>query len=485
MPFTPSKYQQSIFQWAIQDHGNLVVQASAGSGKTTTLEKLYSMLSGSVLLMAFNKSIADELAIRLPNATVGTYHKIGLSIVSKSYGRVQIDNDKNWKLMRGYLGESAKYLQSPIKKLASMVKNNLTNDNDKDLWELVEYYGIELNGNQSDIFATVRFLIQSAKNNPKVIDFDDMIWLPNVLDLKGDTFDWILVDELQDTNKAQSELISRVANGNSRVVGVGDPFQSIYAFRGANSNAIDDFISRWNAQTLPLSITYRNPKSVVSLVNDQFPDIPLECWDNAQDGLVEMIQYEKALEQMSVGDMILCRVNADLVAPCFQMIRKGVKAVIRGRDIGSNLASLVRKMKAYSMTDLFSKLDGYYQNESAKLLAAEKEMQLQNLTDKVNTIYALSDGINSVDELLERITSVFSDDNAAIMFSSIHKAKGLEADRVFILRPDLLPHPMAKKSWERTQERNLEYVCYTRSKRELYLVGTAKDVSVSHTAYIA
>lgn len=57
------------------------------------------------------------------------------------------------------------------------------------------------------------------------------------------------------------------------------------------------------------------------------------------------------------------------------------------------------------------------------------------------------------------------------MLSTIHKAKGLEAERVFILKPDLMPHPKAKRGWEIDQENNLRYVAITRSKRELYLVN--------------
>ena len=471
--YPPSKYQEQIFTWALNARPgeNAVVLALAGTGKTTTLEWLYPMLSGSVCFLAFNTSIAGELKNRLPGCNVRTYHSCGLNMITSAYGHVQVDNDRNYKMLKDYLGyDATRILQAPVKKLVSMVKNNLTDDTDTDLLELAQYYGVELNGDANAVFDAVRHLLQMAKHNVKMLDFDDMVWLPNVLGLQGEKFDWVLVDELQDTNKSQSELISRILGPQTRIIGVGDTYQSIYAFRGANSDAMSNFISRWNAVTLPLSITYRNPGKVVNLVHDRFPQIPLEARPNVEDGILENVPYKTAVTKFIDGDMVLCRCNADLVPPCFALIRQGIKAVIRGRDIGSGLVSLIKKMKTDSLSLLLEKLVEYRDIEVQKLLNADKDMAAQAVMDKIETIIALGDGLVYTDDLIARIQEVFSDDKVGVTFSSIHKAKGLEADRVWVLRPDLLPHPMAKKSWEKVQESNLEYVAYTRSKRELYIV---------------
>ena len=65
------------------------------------------------------------------------------------------------------------------------------------------------------------------------------------------------------------------------------------------------------------------------------------------------------------------------------------------------------------------------------------------------------------------IDTIFTDDLKGIVLSTIHKAKGLEANRVFIIRPDLLPLPQCRKGWEFIQEKNLEYVAITRAKKDL------------------
>jgi len=475
--FVPSKYQENIFNWVLQASpgDSLVVEALAGTGKTTTLEKTAQLLDGNVIFLAFNAAIAKELKNRLPNAEVRTYHSAALGLLTANVGRVQVDEDRDYKVLKNYLRYEDRFLISPIRKLVGMVKNNLTDDSDMTLDDLAQYYNVDVGYSRKSVYDAVRYLLNYAKNNVRSITFDDMIWLPNVLDFRGSTYDWVLVDELQDTNKAQIGIVERLVSDQSRIIGVGDTHQSIYAFRGADSDAIDNFVNNWNADRLPLSITYRNPKKVVELVRNKFDYIPLECPDWADDGIVEMLPFPRLVTMVRPNDMVLCRTNADLVAPAFQLIRQGYKVIIRGRDIGKSLMTLVAKMESNTIPELIKKLAEYKDAEVYKLIYADKVMQAQSLEDRVETIIALCDGVNTIYDLKNRIETIFSDDNAPIVFSSIHKAKGLEADRIFILRPDLLPHPMAKKPWEKVQESNLEYVAYTRAKKELYIMVDMPD----------
>lgn len=476
MSFTPSKYQSAIFSWIANNEGkNLVVEALAGSGKTTTgvqSLKLVDCNERSVFV-AFNKHIATELQTKLPQSVeVRTYHALGFGILHSAMGKIEVDADKVEKILERILSKyQYRYLYSAVKKLVSLVKGSMLEPDDFTLTDLSEYYGIDLNGNSYLVFDAVRKIIQISQYETKSIDFDDMCWLPVKLGIASPVYDFLFVDELQDTNPTQTVLVLSVIKPDGRVVGVGDRYQSIYAFRGADSNAMPKFIERLHADVLPLSITYRNPLSVVNLVKEKFPTLGLEARPNAPDGEVRTIDYDKAIQEFNPGDMILCRVNADLVRPCFDLIRQGVKAIIRGRDIGQNLQSLIKRMKADDIYSLMENLKDYYEVESGKLMSADKNTQLQLLTDKVETLYALADGCKTVGEVTDKINLVFSDDKASVTFSSIHKAKGLEAENVFILRPDLLPHPMAKKDWERQQENNLEYVAYTRTLNKLTLVN--------------
>ena len=88
------------------------------------------------------------------------------------------------------------------------------------------------------------------------------------------------------------------------------------------------------------------------------------------------------------------------------------------------------------------------------------------LEDKVTTLLFLAGLSDSVEDLKSKIRTIFTDEIQGICLSTVHKIKGLEANRVFIVRPDLLPMQNTK-SWQYIQEKNLEYVAYTRAKLEL------------------
>ena len=472
-----SPFQQAIFDWVKDKKGkNLVVEALAGSGKTTTGVEILKLIPDyqDAVYVAFNKHIAVELAKRVgdrQNVRVSTYHSLGYAACRQAFGNIMLDESKVDKLMESVLD---KYLYRPIfpaiRKIVSLVKANLSGLTFEELDILCNHYGIELNGDRDTIFTTVNLVVAKSATMTNVVDFDDMCWFPVYHNLTCKKYDFLFIDEAQDTNKVQIALALKSVRPTGRIVAVGDRYQSLYGFRGADVDAIPNLIENLKAETLPLSITYRNPKSVVALVNDKFPTIPLQAAEWAEDGSIRTISEMKADGEFMHGDMVLCRTNAPLVAPAFALIRRGIKAVIRGRDIGSGLTALIRKMKAHDLSELLDKVIEYKNREVPKLLQQDKGGQAQSLEDKCETLCALADGIATISELETRIELIFSDDNEGVVFSSVHRAKGLEARRVYILHPELMPHPMAKQDWERQQEQNIIYVAYTRTLYELVFV---------------
>lgn len=473
--FKPSLYQQAIFDWVKGNGKSLVVEALAGSGKTTTGVQMlkYVPRNLDIVYVAFNRHIAEELKTRVPsNVRVMTYHGLGNSAVHNAYGDVKLDEYKVDNLLDDILDRyTHKHLFASIKHLVSLVKGNLTGTSPEELDDLSTHYNIELNGDRELIFLAVAEVIKLAALKTNVIDFDDMCWLPVFHNLPTRKYDFIFIDEAQDTNKNQIALALMSVKPNGRIVAVGDRYQSIYGFRGADVNAIPNLIENLEAETLPLSITYRCPRSQVRLINEMFPDIPLECADTAKDGEIRHIAKSDFLKEVVAGDMVLCRCNAPLVPPAFELIKRGIKAIIRGRDIGNNLMTIIRKLKADSISELNIKLVEYCRKEVGKLVDRDKNIAAQSLQDKVDTIHALMDGTGTISELEDKIETIFSDNNAGVVFSSVHKAKGLEAEKVFILEPGLMPHPNAKHDWEKAQENNIKYVAYTRSLDQLILVA--------------
>lgn len=510
-PFTPSTYQQAVFNALTSGVRDVQVNAVAGSGKTSTLihalDRLPYETVNSTLLCAFNKEIQRELERRAPEGvTVKTNHAIGFAALGQYFQRAtgrrwnpRVDDKKYYRLIENYWTsnirgerEKAGPDEDEMFKLVHFCRVTLTNPGDFDaIQEMAAQQEIELSNPLRQINAVAPILaagkdIMGKDKHPgfaypldaDVIDFDDMIYLPFVLDAQPKRFALVMVDEAQDLNAAQLDLLLKCRADGGRMVFMGDSRQAIYAFAGADAESWGKIKTKTNAQQLPLSVCYRCPVSVVDLARSIVPHI--EAAPNAPHGLVETIKDESFREMVTNRDMVLCRVNAPLISTAFKLIGEGKPAKVRGRDIGAQLVKLI---------DAIEKLEGFefgyfpafadrYRDLQARVLSQRKdaETKLASLQDRVESVQAvyfnvITEGGTTLGDLRAKIKGLFSDhENGHILLSSIHKAKGLEADRVFLLRPDKLPHPMAKSESARQQEEHLRYVAYTRAMRELFIV---------------
>ena len=173
-----------------------------------------------------------------------------------------------------------------------------------------------------------------GKNALETIDYTDMVWLPNALFLKplGLLYDFIIIDEVQDMNKAERELVLKCFKMGTRMMSVGDKNQMLYQFSGADQDSFNILKSMPNTTCLPLSISYRCGKKIVDFAHKIVKNI--EAADGAIDG---QILKNVSLEDVQDGDMILCRNNAPLVQIYNEFLKLGKKCFIRGKEIGSNL----------------------------------------------------------------------------------------------------------------------------------------------------
>lgn len=500
---------------------HLSIEAGAGTGKTTTIvegarlalggqsqfkpsaqqaaiwDHLRTLITPSTTcrFMAFNKSIATELASRLPSGIeASTFHGYGFKALMKPLQFPQLDEGGRVKKLlekqfRIDPRKDADFLY-PFLDLVSLCKLSLTDPEDRDAVEnLIDHHNIALNGSTPRALDLLPRVIDWCARCPdRLIDYDDMVWLPIVRNLSLPRTDVLLVDERQDLNRVQQELCLRSAD---RLVAVGDPRQAIYGFAGADANAfarLSAILAATEAglTELPLMQTRRCPRTVVEAVRHLAPGF--EALPEAPEGQVQrdvpwsVLLGDKShptMDKPTPGDMVLCRTNAPLVSLCYSYLRRSIPAQIQGRKIGTGLAALVRKSKAKTIPDLVRWVDAYRQAETDRIMARAKssETALSNLEDKVTCVHYLCEGQATPDDVLRRIETLFSDKSptGSIRLSSVHKAKGLEADRVWIARPEILPAPWARLDWEKVQERNLEYVAYTRAKHSLALVPGPKD----------
>ncbi len=523
--FIPSAYQLAIFKWIVFGIGNAVVEAVAGSGKTTTSVQAVKYLPLSVAyhtgkiteaealeifesgdfdrikqfdglmegldvgFFAFNKHIAAELGKRLPTwCYSATLHSLGYADLRQSLGNVRVEERDRWDLLfndypllqipkniKQYSKEERAKIytrRDSFKNLVALAKATLLDANIKDeILDMMSYYGIDLEENTDYFISILPLVLEKCKENTNLIDFDDMQWLPIVLNLPLRKFDFLFVDETQDLNNNQTEFVLRSLKSTGRAVCVGDSRQSLYGFRGANVDAMENIVKALSATVLPLSITYRCPASVVRMAQQIVPQI--QARENAPEGMIVETSLDVMGTKIAKGDMVVCRTNAPLVPVAFGLIRKGVKATIRGRDIGKNLSELANNIAngCGEMETFFYRLSDYSIREMTRLESRRaSETQIQALEDKVDTLRAVAGECDEPMQVAFRIQEIFSDDNGEVVLSSVHRAKGLESNNVWILRPDLMPFPRAKQDWEKQQEMNIKYVAITRSLDTLYLV---------------
>lgn len=483
----PSKYQKAIYKWIQKEKGNAIIQAVAGSGKTTTIIEASKLLptDKSCIFLAFNKAIANELKTRLPtNVRANTLHSLGLSMFEGNTNtRPKVEFGKlesvilkvfyNNNIVEGE--DRYKTLFNFLKRIVPLIKSTLINHkNYGELYDLIERFNIDIDLTDEHI-RLIDQVLTKCKTDITIIDFDDMIWIPIVNNFKANSYDWVLVDEAQDLNKSQFELIKKICNDNTRIIAVGDRQQSIYAFRGADTFSMDNFKSYFKAKELPLSICYRCPKSHIEIAKTIVPII--ESKKDAKEGLVQDLVIDELVSKAVDKDLILCRTNAPLVDVAFNLIRNGKKAVIRGRDIGRNLITMINKYKVSNLEDLIDRISSLQRLQEEKIRLIEKgemdkrkKSSFMQIIDSCETILVLTEQVQTIQELKDKIENIFTDDVYGIVCSSIHKAKGLEADNVFIINYDKMPHPMAKTDEEIEQEMNIKYVALTRSKNNLYML---------------
>jgi DNA helicase II / ATP-dependent DNA helicase PcrA len=257
---------------------------------------------------------------------------------------------------------------------------------------------------------------------------------------------------------------------------VGDVNQTIMGFSGSKSDSIPNIIQQTNSIQLPLSICYRCPSSHLELANKVYNVI--EAAPNAIEGELEKINKEEIVNYVKAGDLIICRCIEPLVELYFKLIRAGISVTMKNQDIGQQLIDLLStifgKNKNLTLSSShFSRilLQWFDEKQTELVKNNASALYISLLEDKIKTLISIYDGNNcqELDQCIKLITQLCQvKKNLAVNLTTIHGAKGLEAQRVFLLRPDLIPHKSAVQQWEKEQERNLLFVSLTRSQHSLF-----------------
>ena len=478
-----STHQEGIFQFSEFGTGNANIVAVAGSGKTTTIVEALNRVKGTTIFLAFNKAIAEELKSRGVNAR--TFHSLTYVPVTQFKGERNVTTDKLNKLLKNgnFSERQIKLYGAFIMRLVGLARQQgigcLVPDEAAEYQKIVDHHGLDLDNEEAKMSEAIDLAgdLLMYSNKSKMVDFDDLLYLSVKENLSLPKYDVIFVDEAQDTNAIQRAILKKIMKPTSRIICVGDPAQAIYGFRGADSDSLDLIAKTFNSINLPLSITYRCPKSVVEYAQQWVKHI--EAAPNAEEGLVKHHGTSWTNKVFNCEDLVVCRRTAPLITLAFNMLRDRISVQVMGRDIGEGLKALIKRMQAQGIDALVKKLETYKAREMKRLKDLEQDAKAEAVADKVDCILTLieemSENNRTVPALVDIIDSLFADKKACVTLATIHKSKGLEANRVFWLDSDYSPTwPM--KPWQLKQEDNLCYVAATRAKKELHTIQPTKKV---------
>jgi DNA helicase-2/ATP-dependent DNA helicase PcrA len=514
---THTVQQIAILTWVPEGTGHAVVIARAGTGKTSTALDAVRLMApstdrrASVAMAMFNADIAAETRGKLADeglrASATTFHAAGWSALLRAYPKVKLSGTQpkqagvhKWDLIVEKL-DIPKTYQSFAHRAMSMAKQRafglvcrmsdpaswlkIVDDFDLDTLISADYLDSGLRPREEIIKEGLQWAFKALKLSndmlDTIVDHDDQIYGPLVRDLKLWENDWLIVDEAQDTNPARRLLARKMVKRNGRTLWIGDPKQSIYAFTGADSDAMDIIAKEWNAKIFHLTKTFRCPKVAVRMVQQQYvPDFEAGP-ANIEGDYLELANdefYKTEAKTLAATTVFLCRNTAPLTKAAFRLLGMGIACYVEGKDIGADIVSLVNRWSSIkTLPTLRERLQAYLEQQTAKLNAAGKERQAESLNDRVETVFAVIEGLPkgaTLGDLKAKIDQLFQTTPKGetapprIRLMTIHRSKGLEAPTiVFLGRQELIPSRFAKRDDQLEQEDNLAYVGLTRVQERL------------------
>ena len=536
MPFKPTFEQEQIFNFFENGKGNGMIDAVAGSGKTSTIVRGIDYINkcNRILFCAFNKKIQEEINQKTflkENVIVKTTYALGLKILKHNYDVInksaKTDNSKYFNILNDNLKKNNdgnrysneteftrcfdtirfqyysnlkkdepdaffKTFYSNYYRLVDLLRYTLSYAKGEEVFQkLVEKYAIDIDSQDTKSLNVYRKLVELAidEGNKKakflgIYDFADMIFLPCEFKLRSPTlYDIIFVDECQDLSNAQLKTITKHLKPNGRFFAVGDPFQSIYGFAGASPESFNNIKTIFTPQMFKLTNCFRCSSEIVELAKEIRSDINTT---NSFPSSIKKIKFADIIKYIQKGDFVLSRHNCDLFEVVFELLNRNIKCKILGKkEILKSLKDIIPNDKIQNQKyydDLPIHLNKIYKSAEGKLANNPANYEkLENLGDSIRileTCFFNNRNAKTLNDLFQYIENLMDcDDEDSIILSSIHRAKGLEAKNVFIIGYDKLPFKKEKMlDWQLYQEKCLKYVAITRAEVNLYQTESPPEI---------
>lgn len=465
----PTDEQSAIVNRVLTTNDNIIIWSLAGTGKTSTLEMIQAEIKVKpILYIVFNKKNADEALEKFPSTTtVVTINGLGHRIWMKTIPHgIKLDPKKSGTILKDIINAAPRNAQGPIwdvywdviqavalaKSLGyvpegryPMAKRLITR----------ESFHASLEETPDELVADLidAVLFTSIKQSyDGYIDFNDQIYMPGLFGGAFPRYPLVKVDEAQDLNAINHEMLTQL--GRNRLIAVGDPWQSIYQFRGAVQGGMEKIKSRFGMTKMELSISFRCPEAVVAAARWRVPQLKA-----FKPGGEYAVLNNLHIRDIPDGAAIICRNNAPLFKLALRLLSARRSVSVAGSDIGPKIIATMKKLG-----------DGDMDQESLLLRIEDwrAEKVSKNSTTAADTaecmrVFAsfgktLAQAIGTAEHMFKQ--------HGAIRLLTGHKSKGLEWDTVYHLDPWLIG--------DDEQEQNLRYVITTRSLNRLFEVNSAQ-----------
>lgn len=469
-----------------------VNEARAGAGKSSSArEGMWRMLernpSLKIRYAVYNKANAAEFAASCPpGVDVGTTHSFGYRALREAFNS-RLEKNKTYLILdESREGRNLpRYLRKSVSMLVGHAKNAILRPEGGDLAvrleELILHYDVNAYGRRGVLVDFARECLARSAVWTEVCDFDDMIWLAALNGVDCGECGSLFIDEVQDLNAAQHALAPLLAGGG-RVIAIGDSFQAVNIFRGADTDSMPRLRAAlagepcWAARALaeyPLTVTFRCPASHVALANKYVAD--LQALPDAPEGEIGRALFGEMVADCLPGDLVICPTNAPVVSACLKLIAQRRQAYVRGRALGDQLVTILRGLgDPATVREAALGVERWRGKELLRLADTDGiEDLVESVGDRADGLQAVLSACQSPGEAEGLIARLFSDDKreGVVTFSTIHRAKGDEASNVWLVEA---PVRKPKKDWQVQQNRNLRYVGLTRSKHRLTFVEPPK-----------
>ena len=474
----PTDEQVDIMSLATGTSKNIMMNALAGTGKSTTLRMIERKMDvAPILYLAFNKRNVDiiayddkadeeEAAKRMKSTTVvKTFNSLGHGIWQKTQGtKLTLNKNKSADILRGIINETPKRDQGPIwdsfwqvvqgvalaKALGYVPEGRYPNArrliSRSDFHSSLDEAPDDLISDLID--ATLIRSIKAAYSGS--IDYNDQIYMPALFGGVYPQFPLVAVDEYQDLNPTNHAMLDKLIK--HRLMGVGDPWQNIYGFRGAKSQGMAEAKEKFQMESCDLSTSFRCPQAIVENARWRVPHFK---WIKAG-GYVETLK-QLLPQDIPDGAAIICRNNAPLFRTALHLLSCRRSVSVAGSDIGPKLIATLKRLgdDDTKQDSLMSAIDDWL----AEKLAKESKTAL----DTAECMKVFASFGATLGQAVSYAEHLFSQ-QGAIQLLTGHKSKGLEFPVVYHLDPWIIGTD--------EQELNLRYVIQTRSEDRYYEINS-------------